>query len=74
MMKDPNFGLEEGEEHPEFKMNAEIKPDMLVVALQNIKKGDEIFVNYKLAHIDNSDVESKGTESGEQDEDSSASV
>ena len=45
MMNDPNLRLE-SDEDPRFEVNAEIKSDLFVQALKDIKKGEEIFIHY----------------------------
>jgi hypothetical protein len=54
MMNDPKYGLKEGEE-TDKKVNAEIKSDLFVVAMADIKKGEEIFIDYNLADCESSD-------------------
>ena len=61
MCNDPTLHLKEGETAP-FKVNAEIKSDLFVVALSDIKKGEEIFVKY------NWSVKESGEESSTGDE------
>ena len=69
MMNDPRLDLEEGEEAP-FEYNAQIGPDLFVVALEDIKKGEEIFTDYHMsADSSDEDDDGGGDEGGSDDKD-----
>ena len=44
MMNDPGLCLKKGEE-PEHAVNAQVRTGMFVIAIKEIEKGDEIFIN-----------------------------
>eukprot|EP00977_Amphora_coffeiformis_P026055 scaffold23936_cov76-Amphora_coffeaeformis.AAC.1 len=47
MMNDPSFGLGDGEV-PQVEVNVEVYSDLFAVALKDIKKGEEMFMLYRL--------------------------
>jgi len=53
MINDPNHGLDDNAP-PSPMWNVEFRSDLFVVALKNIKKGDEIFADYRIGWKDES--------------------
>eukprot|EP00977_Amphora_coffeiformis_P022200 scaffold10570_cov176-Amphora_coffeaeformis.AAC.50 len=73
MMNDPSFGLGDGEV-PQVEVNVEVYSDLFAVALKDIKKGEEMFMLYRLedrkrkAEDENNDGDRKKKAKGESDE------
>eukprot|EP00977_Amphora_coffeiformis_P013918 scaffold3791_cov134-Amphora_coffeaeformis.AAC.1 len=73
MMNDPSFELSYGEV-PQAEVNVEVYSDLLAEAIKDIKKGEEVFMSYKLeerkrkAQGDNNDGDRKKKARRESDE------